>query len=142
MLRLSLLFIGGGLGTLLRYLVNGLVSERQTALTGWAALFPWGTMIVNLTGSFVIGFFAAISGMMLGQPGLKPEWRDFLMVGLCGGYTTYSSFALQTLTLARDGEWVPVAVNVFATNVLCLVAVYSGWVAGRFLQSKLQGGPV
>ena len=140
MLRLFLLTVGGGLGTLLRYLVNGLVSDRQTHQFGFPAIFPLGTMVINISGSFVIGFLTALSGAALGQAWIKPEWRDFFMVGLCGGYTTFSSFSIQTLNLARDGEWLAVAINVIGTNVLCLLAVYLGWVAGRFLQQRLQGG--
>jgi CrcB protein len=88
----------------------------------------------------VIGFLAAISGPAMGRAWLKPEWRDFLMVGFCGGYTTFSSFGLQTLNLARDGEWLYVAGNVLGSNVLGFVAVYLGWVAGRLLQSRFHGG--
>jgi len=140
MLRLILLTVGGGLGTLLRYLVNGLISDRQTHQFGLPAIFPLGTMIVNVSGSFAIGFIAALSGAALGRAWLKAEWRDFLMVGLCGGYTTFSSFSIQTLNLARDGEWLAVTLNVVGSNGLSLLAVYLGWVAGRFLQVKLHGG--
>lgn len=140
MLRIFLLTVGGGLGTLLRYWVNGLVSDRQSRQFGLPAIFPLGTLIVNVTGSFVIGFLAAITGAAMGRAWLRPEWRDFFMIGLCGGYTTFSSFSLQTMNLARDGEWLAVAVNVLASNALCLLAVYFGWVSGRLLQAKLSGG--
>ncbi len=64
----------------------------------------------------------------------RSEWRDFLMVGLCGGFTTFSSYGIQTLNLARDGEWLFVALNVISSNVLGLVAVYLDWVLGCLLQ--------
>jgi CrcB protein len=99
-----------------------------------------GTMVVNITGCFVIGFLAAISGPAMGRVWLTPEWRDFLMVGFCGGYTTFSSYGLQTLNLARDGEWLQVAGNVLGSNALGLLAVYGGWVSGRLIQAKLHGG--
>ncbi len=133
MFRLLLLAVGGALGTLSRYGLNGVISQR-------VATFPLGTMVINSTGCFVIGFLAAISGPALGRAWLKPEWRDFLMIGFCGGYTTFSSYGLQTLNLARDGEWLYVAGNVIGSNVLGLVAVYLGWVLGRFLQAKFHGG--
>lgn len=118
MFKLLWLALGGALGTLARYGLNGVISARF-------ATFPLGTMIVNITGCFAIGLLAALS--------LRPEWRLFLMVGLCGGYTTFSSFGLQTLDLARDSEWLFVAGNVLGSNALGLLAVYLGWVCGRFL---------
>jgi CrcB protein len=142
MFRLFLLTVGGGLGTLLRYLVNGLISDHQARRFGIATIFPLGTMVINVTGCFVIGFLAAISGPAMGRVWLKPEWRDFLMVGFCGGYTTFSSYGLQTLNLARDSEWVFVAANIVGSNVLGLLATYLGVVVGRFLQTKLHGGIV
>jgi fluoride exporter len=140
MLRLILLTVGGGLGTLLRYLVNGLVSDRPTQPFGLPAIFPLGTMIVNITGCFIIGFLAAVSGPSAGRAWLTSAQRDFLMIGLCGGYTTFSSYGLQTLNLARDGEWFYVGANVIGSNVLGLLATYLGWVAGHYLQAKLHGG--
>jgi CrcB protein len=116
--RLLVLAIGGAIGTLARYGLNGVIAAR-------APTFPLGTMIVNITGCFAIGLLAALS--------LRSEWRLFLMVGLCGGYTTFSSFGLQTLDLARDSEWLFVAGNVLGSNALGLLAVYLGWVCGRFL---------
>jgi CrcB protein len=136
MLRLVMLALGGGLGTVMRYLVNGWVTNRVTS----GAVFPLGTMAANVTGSFLIGLLAAVSGPSLGRSWLKPEWRDFLIIGFCGGYTTFSSYSLQSLNLARDGEWLLVGLNVIGSNALCLVAVYLGWVCGRFAQAKLAGG--
>lgn len=131
--KLLLLFVGGGLGTLARYGLNGVISAR-------VATFPLGTMIVNITGCFAIGFLAAIADPSFGRMWLKTGWRDFLMVGFCGGYTTFSSYGIQTLNLARDGEWLLVAGNIIGSNALGLVAVYLGWVLGRFLQAKFHGG--
>lgn len=116
--RLALLALGGALGTLARYGLNGLVSQRF-------ATFPLGTLVVNVTGCFAIGLLATLT--------LRSEWRDFLMIGFCGGYTTFSSFGLQTLNLARDSEWLHVAGNIIGSNALGLFAVYAGWVCGRFL---------
>jgi len=115
-MKLLWLALGGALGTLARYGLNGVISAR-------IATFPLGTMVVNITGCFLIGLLATLT--------LRSEWRDFLMIGFCGGYTTFSSFGLQTLNLARDGEWLYVALNVVASNVLGLLATYAGWVCGR-----------
>src|SRR3989442_15589320 len=142
MLKLLMLCLGGALGTVARYGLNGLISAHQTRQFGLPAIFPLGTMIVNITGCYVIGVLAAISGPALGRAWLKPEWRDFLMIGFCGGYTTFSSYGIQTLNLARDGEWLSVAANVIGSNLLGLFAVYLGWISGRFLQTKFHGGAV
>ena len=140
MLRLLLLSLGGALGTAARYGLNGLISEHQWKYYAWCAVFPLGTLVVNVSGCFAIGFLAAISGPAMGRVWLRPEWRDFLMIGFCGGYTTFSSYGLQTLNLARDGEWSWIALNVAASNVLGLLAVYLGRVCGLVLQSRLSGG--
>jgi CrcB protein len=119
MWRLFILALGGALGTLARYGLNGLISARVST-------FPLGTMIVNITGCFVIGLFSTIA--------LRSEWRTFLMVGLCGGYTTFSSYGLQTLDLAADKEWLYVAGNIIGSNALGFLAVYLGVVCGRLLK--------
>lgn len=90
--------------------------------------FPWGTVLVNITGSFVIGCIGTLSGPE-GRWFLPSDARIFLMVGLCGGYTTFSSFSYQTLNLARDGEWLWAAVNVVISVIACLAAVWLGHVA-------------
>jgi CrcB protein len=142
MLRILALSLGGALGTLARYGLNGLISGHQAKHYPWAVAFPLGTMVINITGCFVIGFLAAISGPSMGRAWLKPEWRDFLMIGVCGGYTTFSSYGLQTLNLARDSEWLLVGTNVIGSNVLGLLAAYLGVITGRLLQSKFHGGTV
>lgn len=140
MTKLLILAVGGALGTVSRYALNGWISGHPGKHYAFAAGFPLGTLVVNVSGCFVIGFLAAVSGPAMGRAWIKPEWRDFLMVGFCGGYTTFSSFGIQTLNLARDGEWLYVAGNVLGSNLLGMIAVYLGWVAGRFLQAKLHGG--
>ncbi|HEX7200651.1 MAG TPA: fluoride efflux transporter CrcB, partial [Dongiaceae bacterium] len=87
--------------------------------------FPWGTLIVNVSGSFVIGFFSTITGPD-GRYLVGSTARQFVMIGICGGYTTFSSFSLQTLSLARDGEWLRVGGNIGLSVVLCLLAVWLG----------------
>ena len=141
MLRILLVALGGAIGSAARYGLNGLISERALRSGSWLPIFPFGTLVVNVSGCFAIGLLAAVSGPSLGRVWLRPEWRDLLMIGLCGGYTTFSSFGLQTLELARDGEWLLASANVLASNVLCLAAVYLGRAAGLALQARLAGAP-
>jgi len=96
--------------------------------------FPWGTLIINVLGSFVIGFFAALTGPD-GRMMVPGDMRQFVMVGICGGYTTFSSFSLQTLTLAQDGEFLRAGLNIGASVGLCLFAVWLGHVAAVALNA-------
>lgn len=111
--------IGSALGGVARFWCSGVVAR----LVG--ETFPWGTLTVNVVGSFVIGFFAILTGpdgrLLVGTP-----MRQFVMIGICGGYTTFSSFSIQTLELMRDGEWLQAGGNVVGSVVLCLVAVWAG----------------
>lgn len=111
--------VGSALGGMARYWCSG-VAARLIGET-----FPWGTLIVNVIGSFVIGFFATLTGPdgRLLVPSLA---RQFVMIGICGGYTTFSSFSLQTLNLANDGEYLYAGVNIVLSVVLCLLAVWLG----------------
>jgi CrcB protein len=118
--------IGSALGGSARYWLSGFVATR------FGETFPWGTIIVNITGSFVIGFFATLTGPD-GRLLVPPTTRQFVMVGLCGGYTTFSSFSLQTLTLAQDGQWLEAGGNIVLSVVLCLVAVWLGHIAAATL---------
>jgi len=122
--------LGGALGTVSRFWLSLAVTSRL------GEFFPWGTLVINITGSFVIGFFFALSG-----PGgvltVPPVVRQFFMIGFCGGYTTFSSFSLQTLQLAQDRQWLAAAGNIVASNVGCLVAVWLGYVCASLLRRGL-----
>lgn len=111
--------LGSALGGVARYWCSGIIAN----LVG--ETFPWGTLIVNVVGSFLIGLIATVSGTD-GRFLVPAEARQFLMVGILGGFTTFSSFSLQTLTLARDGEWLLVGANIVGSVVLCLVMVWVG----------------
>jgi len=113
--------IGSALGGMSRYWISGIVARQ------FGETFPWGTVIVNVTGSFIIGFFATLTGPD-GRYLVSTSARQFVMVGLCGGYTTFSSFSIQTLSLLRDGQWASAGANIAGSVILCLVAVWLGYV--------------
>lgn len=118
--------VGGALGSVLRYMLGNAVAR----IAGDA--MPWGTLLINVLGSFVIGWFAAatVSGSRVAA---SPEFRTFVMVGLCGGFTTFSSFSLQTLALYEDGEPLRAFANIMLSVMLCLGSVWLGaGVAGGF----------
>jgi CrcB protein len=94
--------------------------------------FPWGTLVVNVVGSFVIGFFATLTGPD-GRVYASSTARQFVMVGICGGYTTFSSFSLQTLTLMNDEEYLGAGANIGLSVICCKFAV----AAGHFLATSL-----
>jgi CrcB protein len=122
--------IGGALGSVGRFWLNGMVSRN------FGEIFPWGTMIINVTGSFVIGVAAALAlpEGRLDSPS-RAFFTQFLMIGICGGYTTFSSFSLQTLNLLRDREWLYAGGNIVLSVVLCLAAVSLGWLLGSTFNS-------
>jgi CrcB protein len=112
--------LGGAIGSAARFWLSGAVAERV------GATFPYGTLLVNVSGSFAIGLLAAMADPA-GRWVVAPSMREFLMIGVCGGYTTFSSFSLQTLTLAQDGEWLRAGANVIGSFACCLVAVWLGY---------------
>ena len=122
--------IGGALGSMGRFWLNGIVSRH------FGETFPWGTMIVNVTGSFLIGFIAALA---MPEGRLDPRSRafmtQFLMIGVCGGYTTFSSFSLQTFNLLRDREWLYAGGNMISSVSLCMIAVGLGYFFGSMFNS-------
>ena len=122
MLKYLIVGLGGAIGTLGRFWLNDVISKR------YGETFPLGTLLINVTGSFIIGFFATATAPE-GRWLVSPTGRAFFMTGICGGYTTFSSFSYQTLTLAQDGEWVRAGANVVFSVVLCLVAVWLGYLA-------------
>jgi len=113
---------GGALGTISRYFVSGMVANA------FGETFPWGTLIINVTGSFIIGFFWTLTAPD-GRLFVSGSTRQFVMTGFCGGFTTFSSFSLQTLNLLRDGEWLPAAGNILGSVTLCMLGVWLGSLA-------------
>ncbi|BET69027.1 fluoride efflux transporter CrcB [Opitutales bacterium ASA1] len=115
--------LGSALGGVARHWISGMVAARV------GETFPWGTFVVNALGSLSIGVLAGFADS--GRIGLSAEARQFLMVGLLGGFTTFSSFSLQTLRLMQDGDWGRAAGNVMGSVLVCLVAVVIGWRIAR-----------
>lgn len=120
MLSYGYVALGGAIGSMLRFGINR-----------WLTLFlgdalPWGTILINIGGSFIIGLFAAL---FEGAAGISTplELRQFVLVGLCGGFTTFSSFSLQTLTLLNAGEPGRALINIALSLALCLTAVALGY---------------
>jgi CrcB protein len=112
--------LGGALGSTARYWMTNAVA----ALTG--PRFPWGTILINIAGSFAIGLFA-YGTTPVGRVPVSFDMRAFLIAGICGGYTTFSAFSLQTLELARTGHLLQAAGNVVLSVVVCLAAVWAGY---------------
>jgi fluoride exporter len=113
--------IGGALGSVLRFWLGGLAQ-------GTGRVFPWGTLAVNVAGCFVIG---AVSHLVEARGAAGPATRAFLLVGLLGGFTTFSAFGNETLNLVRDGERLLAAGNVVANVGLGLLAVWAGRAAAH-----------
>ena len=111
--------IGSALGGVARYWFSGVVAR----LVG--ETFPWGTLFINIIGSFIIGFFATLTGPA-GRILVPSVARQFVRIGLCGGFSTFSSFSLQTLNLATDGEYLYAGLYIVLSVVLCLIAVWLG----------------
>ena len=121
----SVVVLGGAIGTFMRYGVSLLALPISREL-------PWGTIIINITGSFVIGLFGTLT-LASGRFPVSEKLAAVRDVGICGGYTTFSSFSLQTLDLIRSGAMVRAAVNVALSVVLCVLAVTAGHLlAARF----------
>ena len=129
MLSYIFVMLGGALGTGARFWMSGFVAERA------GEFFPLGTLVVNVSGSFIVGFFAGFTdpeGPIL----VSPRFRQFFTIGLCGGYTTFSSFSLQTLTLLREREWLYATGNAVLSVVLCMIAVWIGYLLGELFNVR------
>ena len=117
-----LIGIGGFLGCNARYLLGGWIAER------YGTSFPYGTMVINVSGSFIIGFFLVlISERFI----VHPNWRLFFAIGFLGGYTTFSTFSFESITLIQGGSWWLGLANIVGSVVLGLVAVLTGMALAR-----------
>jgi CrcB protein len=123
-----IIMAGGAIGTLARYLIS-------LAAAPISGQLPWGTIIINIAGSFIIGFFGTLT-LAHGRFPATENLRLFVMIGLCGGFTTFSSFSLQTLDLLRSGATLRATINIVASVILCVGAV----ALGHALAARLNGG--
>lgn len=121
-----LVAIGSAIGGTVRYWLSAIISDS------FGSLFPWATLIINVVGSIIIGFFSTLTGTD-GRFLVPIEWRNFVMVGICGGFTTFSSFSLQTLSLAQGGNMFSAAANVIGSITLCLLGVWIGHIGAMLL---------
>lgn len=123
-----IVMLGGALGTLARYALSVLAQPVSRDL-------PWGTILINILGSFIIGFFGTLT-FAQGRYPLSEGMRLFVMIGICGGFTTFSSFSLQTLELLRSGAMLRAGLNIALSVLMCLAAV----AIGHALATQLNGG--
>lgn len=123
MVKIVYLMLGGASGALLRYWVSGLPHKI------YAGVFPWGTLTVNLAGSFLIGFFWGL----LGRENISGNVRSFLFIGLFGSFTTFSTFAFESLNLIREGNIKFALANMILSNVLGVLLVFAGFIISKMV---------
>jgi len=121
--KILALIIGGAAGTLLRFWVSGWAQRI------FAGVFPWGTLTVNLLGSFLIGFFWGI----FERGNISSNIRLFLFMGVFGGFTTFSAFTLESLNLFKSGHVKFAIIYILASNILGLLFVYLGYILARWI---------
>lgn len=130
MVKYILIAAGGAIGTLLRYFVSNLDYKYSNAV------FPLSTFIINITGSFAIGFIWGLSEKAY----VSPNIRLFLFIGILGGYTTFSTFSLETFNLIRDSEYKIAISNILLTNVIGISSVFFGFFVSKYLLSIFHKG--
>jgi len=128
--HLAAIAVGGGLGSVARYLLQGWVQRRADHLHGRAEVFPWGTLAVNLLGCLLIGLLV---GLFEERGRMTPETRTFVLVGLLGGFTTFSSLGLESYALLRGDAALLAFVNLASSVSAGLVAVIAGFWLARAL---------
>ena len=126
MTAVGLVLLGGALGSVWRFSWSGFVAER------FGETFPYGTLIVNLTGSLLIGLGSGYLTRFEGAAWALPA-RQFLLVGICGGLTTFSSFSLQTLNLMVSRRWAAAFTNILMSTTLCIGLTAVGWSLGYLI---------
>jgi fluoride exporter len=119
--KLLLIALGGSCGAVARYAIGGQV-QRLTDRAGMHWTFPWGTTVINVTGCLLMGILAPL---LLDR--VRPEYRDMVLIGFLGAYTTWSTFGYETIRFLNDGQFRAVATYVLATNAGCLLAVWIGY---------------
>ena len=123
MQQILFIALGGSLGAVARYAISTYIYQSVNEV------FPWGTLVVNLSGSFIIGAFAEIFETAM----IPSEWRSLVTIGFIGAYTTFSTYSLETLSLLREGELWLATMNVLASNILGIVFVGLGIYSSRII---------
>ena len=123
MIKYLLLATGGAIGTILRYSMSGLTYRMVNSV------FPWGTIVVNLTGSFAIGLLWGFFEIQ----NISSNMRNFIFIGILGGFTTFSTYALESLNLFRDGEIKLAMTNMLISNICGLILVFAGFMLSKFI---------
>jgi fluoride exporter len=116
--------LGAVVGASARYFLSGYIAKL------FPSSFPYGTLIINITGSLVLGFFLVWTGERVL---VAPRWRLLVAIGFCGSYTTFSSYAFETFGLFEQGQWLLMGLNIITSNLLCLVSVLAGAALARWL---------
>ena len=116
--------LGAIVGASARYFVSGFVARHLSTI------FPYGTLIINITGSLILGFFLVYSSE---RALLDPRWRLLVAIGFCGSYTTFSSYAFESFALMEQSQWLMLGLNIVGSNALCLAAVLAGAVLAKGL---------
>ena len=116
--------LGAVIGASARYFVSTQIARH------FSTTFPYGTLLINITGSLVLGFFLVYSTERVL---LDPRWRLLVAIGFCGSYTTFSSYAFESFALLEQGQWLMTGANIVASNALCLAAVLAGAALARGL---------
>ena len=116
--------LGAIVGASARYFLSVLIARD------FASAFPYGTLLINITGSLILGFFLVFSTE---RALLDPKWRLLVAVGFCGSYTTFSSYAFESFALMEQGQWLLSGLNIVGSNALCLAAVLGGAALARAL---------
>lgn len=129
--------VGGALGSMARFWLAAFVAELLGPQFPYGPQMPWGTILINIVGSFVIGVYATLTGPG-GRIVVSFDARAFVMVGICGGFTTFSAFSLQTLDLMRANHWGQAIANVVISVVICLLAVWAGHLLAAALNPTVE----
>jgi CrcB protein len=116
--------LGAIVGASARYFISGFAART------FSTVFPYGTLIINVSGSLLLGFFLILAGERVL---LDPRWRFLVAIGFCGSYTTFSSYAFECFAYLEQGQWLLMAANILTNNILCLAAVVAGAALARWL---------
>lgn len=128
MIKLAIIALGGAIGAIMRYSISGFFHQQTKAI------FPLGTLIVNLSGSFLIGFLWGL----FEYSAVSHNTRNFIFIGILGAYTTFSTFCLENFNLFRDGEFNQAFLNILLSNFMGIILVFAGFFLSRFIMEFIK----